>query len=260
MEYKNQLIMVKKPAERVALITLNNPPLNLITLELAAELRETLYKLNQDETVRVVVLTGSGQRTFSVGSDVREFPEVWDEVIGKKLQKENETYNAIEFLDKPVIAAMEGTICGGGFEMAMACDLRILSDIGRIALPEINLGVFPGSGGLFRLPKLTGSSKAMEIMFLGEFIEAEQCLSLGLVNRLAPEGRTVSAAIEMAEKISVKPFESIKLIKKGVREIGMKPTADCFYKNLEFSRDIFQTQDCAEGVDAFLNKRKPEFQ
>ena len=258
MEYKNELILVEKPEKYVALITLNNPPLNLVTLELSAELRDTLFKLNQDDEVRVVVLTGSGTRAFCVGSNVKEFPSVWDDVIGKKLQKENETFNAIEFLDKPVIAAMEGNVCG--FEMAMACDMRILAENGRIAQPEINLGVFPGSGGLFRLPKLVGASKAMEMMYLGEFIEAEECLRLGLVNRIAPEGKTVETALAIAKAIAEKPFEAIKLIKKGVREIGMISSAECFYKNLDFSRSIFQTEDCAEGVDAFLNKRPPKFQ
>ena len=259
MEYKSKLVLVEKPVKNVALLTLNNPPLNLVTLELSAELRETLFKLERDDEVRVVVLTGSGSRAFCVGSDVKEFPHVWDDVIGKKLQKENETFNAIEFLSKPVIAAMEGNVCGGGYEMAMACDLRILAESGRIAQPEINLGVFPGSGGLFRLPKLVGASKAMEMMFLGEFIEAKDCLALGLVNKIAPDGEAVKTALEMAAKIAEKPFEAIKLIKKGVREIGMGPTEQCFYKNLEFSKTIFQTPDCAEGVDAFLHKRAPKF-
>ena len=250
MEYKNKLILVEKPRKNVALITLNNPPLNLVTLDLSAELRETLFKLEQDDEVRVIVLSGS---------DVKEFPQVWDDVIGKKLQKENETFNCIEFLEKPVIAAMEGTVCGGGYEMAMACDLRIMSDISKIAQPEINLGVFPGSGGLFRLPRIVGAAKAMEMMFLGEFIEADECLRLGLVNRLAPAGHVVEAALDMAEKIGQKPFEAIKLIKKGVREIGNSGSAECFYKNLEFSKDVFKTPDCAEGVDAFLHKRTPEF-
>ena len=98
MEYENNLILVEKPADKVALITLNNPPLNLVTLELSRELKETLFRLEQDDEVRVVVLTGSGEKAFCVGSDVKEFPQVWDDVIGKKLQKENEVFNAIEFL------------------------------------------------------------------------------------------------------------------------------------------------------------------
>ena len=243
----------------VALVTLNNPPLNLVTLSLSQELRSVLKKLDQDDQVRVVVLTGSGKKSFCVGSDVKEFPEVWDDVISKKLQKENETFNAIEFLSKPVIAAMEGVVCGGGFEMAMACDMRILSDSGKIALPEINLGVFPGSGGLFRLPKLVGASRAMELMMTGKFIEAERCLEWGMVNRLAPAGSTVDAALELAWDIAKKPFEAIKLIKQGVRAIGMQTTEQCFYQNLRFSREIFQTRDCAEGVAAFLEKREAKF-
>ncbi|MFQ9648956.1 MAG: enoyl-CoA hydratase/isomerase family protein [Enterocloster sp.] len=201
MEYENNLILVEKPADKVALITLNNPPLNLVTLELSRELKETLFRLEQDDEVRVVVLTGSGEKAFCVGSDVKEFPQVWDDVIGKKLQKENEVFNAIEFLDKPVIAAMEGNACGGWLRDGNG--LRpgeFLSESGRIAQPEINLGVFPGSGGIFRLPKLVGASKAMEMMFLGEFIDAEDCLRLGLVNRLAPAGKTVSAALDLAGK------------------------------------------------------------
>jgi enoyl-CoA hydratase len=243
----------------VALLTLNNPPLNLVTLSLSRELRSLLKQLDRDDDVRVVVLTGSGKKAFCVGSDIKEFPEVWDDVISKKLQKENETFNAIEFLNKPVIAALEGVVCGGGFEMAMACDMRILSESGKIALPEINLGVFPGSGGLFRLPKLVGTAKAMELMMTGSFVEAKRCLEWGMVNRLAPAGATVEAALELAREIALKPFEAIRLIKQGVRAIGMQSTEHCFYQNLRFSQEIFQTRDCAEGVAAFLEKREAKF-
>ncbi len=259
MDYSNKLIRVENKGKGVCLVTLTNPPLNLVTLPLRDEFNDALRKLEKDEAVRVVVLTGSGEKAFCVGSDVKEFPTVWDDVIGKKLQKENETFNAIEFLSKPVLCAMEGTVCGGGFEMAMACDIRILSDAGKIALPEINLGVFPGSGGLFRLPKLVGPYKAMEMMYLGEFADAQECLRIGLVNRLAPAGGVVAAALELAEKIALKPFEAIKLIKKGVRDLGHKTTEESFIDNLRYSAEIFKTKDCAEGVDAFLNKRKPVF-
>ena len=211
MEYKNKLILVEKPRKNVALITLNNPPLNLVTLDLSAELRETLFKLEQDDEVRVIVLTGSGQRAFCVGSDVKEFPQVWDDVIGKKLQKENETFNCIEFLEKPVIAAMEGTVCGGGYEMAMACDLRIMSDISKIAQPEINLGVFPGSGGLFRLPRAIGQSAAMEVILTGEPLPAERAYALGLaagtlaltVASIPPFGLTSPEALNVSIASSV---------------------------------------------------------
>ena len=147
MEYRNEFILVDKTADRVTVVTLNNPPLNLVTLGLCRELRETLSKLEQDDEVRVIVLTGSGKRAFCVGSDIKEFPEVWDDVIGKKLEQENLTFNAVELLSKPVIAAMEGNVLGGGCELSMACDIRILSESGRIGLPEINLGFFRAAAG-----------------------------------------------------------------------------------------------------------------
>lgn len=259
MTDNNELLLVEGPTNGVVVVTLNNPPLNLVTLELTAALMTCMSELDQRDDVRAIVVIGSGTRAFSAGSDIKEFPQVWDDVIDKKLRRENEAFNKIEFLSKPVIAAMEGSVTGGGFELAMACDLRVLSDQGRVALPEVNLGVFPGSGGIFRLPRLVGPAKAVEMMFLGEFIEADQALALGLVNRLAPAGETRAAAVDLAEQIARKPAESIRIIKQAVREMQFQTTEECFARNLEFSKAIFQTADCAEGVDAFLNKRRPRF-
>ena len=259
MEYTNNLVIVDVSNPKVAVVTLNNPPLNLVTLGLRAELSDVIHKLEEDSRVRVVVLTGSGERAFCVGSDINEFPQVWDNVIGKKLQNENLCFDAIEQLSKPVSAAMEGHVLGGGCEMSMACDIRIMSETGHIGLPEINLGVFPGSGGLFRLAKLVGPSKAVEMMYTGELLTAQQALEYGLVSRLAPAGMVKKTAMELAEQIAQKPFEAIKLIKQGVRELWLKPNKECFYENLAFSKTVFKTEDCAEGVDAFLNKRVPKF-
>ena len=257
-EYKNKLLLVEIK-NYVALVTLNNPPLNILTLDMSAEMRDTLHKLEEDEDVRVIVLRGYGQKAFCVGADIKEFPQVWDDVIGKKLMNENLAIDAIELLDKPVIAALEGNVLGGGCEIAMAADIRIMSENGHIGLPEINLGVFPGSGGLFRLARYVGISKAYELLYTGRIMDAEEALKSGLVNRLVPEGTTQEAAIELAEIIASKPFEAIKLIRKGVRELSQKTTAENFRHNLELSRTVFQTADCAEGVDAFIHKRKPEF-
>ena len=259
MEYKNEFVLVEVTDDRVARITLNNPPLNLVTLELCGELRETLYQLDQDDRVRAVVLTGSGSRAFCVGSDIKEFPQVWDDVVHKKLQNENLTFNAIELLSKPVIAAMEGHVLGGGCEIAMACDIRIMSQAGRIGLPEIDLGVFPGSGGIFRLAKLVGPAKAVEMMYTGSVLSAQEALDLGLVNRTVPEGTACEEAMALAKVIANKPFEAIRLIKRGVRELWLRTSQECFYSNLELSQHVFQTADCAEGVQAFLEKRKPVF-
>ena len=259
MEYANKLILVEKLEKKVALVTLNNPPLNMVTLELSAELVETMKKLDKDEDVRAVVLTGSGDKAFCVGSNVKEFPTVWDDPVGKKMRRENEAFNSIEFLSKPVIAAMEGTVCGGGAEMSMACDIRILAENGRMGFPEVNLGVFPASGGAFRLPKLVGPAVALEMMYLGEFVDAQECRRIGLVNHVAPAGGAVKAAIAIAEKIAAKPLASLKVIKRSTRELGYKTAAEAFYPNLDFSVELFQSPDCAEGVAAFLEKRPPNF-
>lgn len=258
MDDKNELLKVEIE-DYVALVTINNPPLNILTLELSAQMRDTLHRLEEDGSVRVIVLRGSGEKAFCAGADIKEFPQVWDDVIGKKLLNENLAVDAIELLDKPVIAALEGNTLGGGCEIAMAADMRIMSESGRIGLPEINLGVFPGSGGLFRLARYVGIAKAYEMLYTGRIIDAKEALSIGLVNHVVPERQTQAAAMEMARTIADKPFEAVKLIKRGVRELWQKTTEENFRPNLEFSRTVFKTPDCAEGVDAFIHKRTPQF-
>lgn len=258
MEYINKLITIEID-DGVATATLNNPPLNILTLDMSAELRDAFHRLETDDDVRVVVLRGSGDKAFSVGADIKEFPGVWDDVIGKKLMNENLAIDSIEFMEKPVIAALEGNTLGGGCEIAMAADIRFMSETGHIGLPEINLGVFPGSGGLYRLARIVGQSRAYEMLYSGRIIPAQEALSIGLVTHLTPAGKAAEAAKELAAVIAGKPREAVKLIKKGVRELWQKTTAENFRPNLDLSKTVFQTKDCAEGVDAFINKRKPNF-
>lgn len=259
MEYANELLKVAI-SDYVAVLTIDRPPLNILTLELSAELRDTLHRLEEDEDVRVIVMRGAGEKAFCVGADIKEFPKVWDDVIGKKLLNENLAVDAIELLEKPVIAALEGNTLGGGCEIAMAADIRIMSEAGKIGLPEINLGVFPGSGGLYRLARYIGVARAYEMLYTGKTISAQEALQIGLVNHVVPAGKTEEAAVELARVIADKPFEAIKLIKKGVRELWQKTTEENFRPNLEFSKTVFKTPDCAEGVDAFIHKRPPKFQ
>lgn len=161
------LITVDRVRLGVAKLTLNNPPLNLNSIEMTRELEKALADIENDNSIRVVVITGAGDRAFCAGSDVHEFPEILDKFVERKLRKENVVFDAVEDLSKPVIAAIEGVALGGGCELAMACDIRVMSETARIGLPEVNLGVFGGSGGLIRTPKLIGLSRTMELMFLG---------------------------------------------------------------------------------------------
>ena len=243
----------------LAKLILHNPPLNLVTLELTQQLVEALEELDADESVRVVVITGAGDRAFCAGSDVKEFPAVRDQVVEKKLARENQAFGDIEFLSKPVIAAIEGLAYGGGCEISMACDLRIAAESARIALPEVKLGVVPGSGGLFRLPRLVGPALAMELMYLGDPISAREAEQMGLVNRVVPDGEALPHALNIARRIAQQPRASVAAIKRGVRESARLANEDAVRLTLELSDHVFKTEDCAEGVRAFLEKREPRF-
>ncbi len=173
----------------VAVLTLNNPPLNLVTLELTRQLDRALDRLASDPEARALVLTGAGERAFCAGSDIREFPKVADDVIGKKLAAENRAYSKVDDFPKPTIAAIAGLAYGGGLELAVCCDLLVVEANARLALPEIKLGVFPGSGGTVRVTRRIGEGRAKEMMYFGDPIEPQTALAWGLVNRVVPVGR-----------------------------------------------------------------------
>jgi enoyl-CoA hydratase len=259
MPAQNRLIVTERVEPGVAKLILNNPPLNLVTLELTEQLIEALGELDRDESVRAVVITGAGDKAFCAGSDVKEFPAVRDRVVEKKLARENQAFSGIESLSMPVIAAIEGLAYGGGCEISMACDLRIVAESARIALPEVKLGVVPGSGGLFRLPRLVGPGRAMELMYLGEPISAREAERLGLVNKVVPDGEALPYALDVARKIAQQPKEAVAAIKRGVRESARLTYEEAVRLTLELSDHVFRTDDCAEGVRAFLEKREPRF-
>ena len=254
------LVLVKRLEGGVAKLTLNNPPLNLVTLEMTQRLIEALEDLDGDGSVRAVVVTGAGDKAFCAGSDVKEFAAVRDRVAEKKLARENRAFTGFEFLSKPVIAAIEGLAYGGGCEISMACDLRIIAASARMALPEVKLGVVPGSGGLFRLPELVGPARAMELMYLGDPIDAREAERMGLVNEVVPDGEALPRALDIARRISRQPKEAVAAIKRGVRESAQLTREEAVQLTLELSDHVFKTRDCAEGVIAFFEKREPRFE
>jgi len=252
-------VLVERPGWGVARLTLNNPPLNLVTLEMTERLIEALEELERDDAVRAVVLTGAGDKAFCAGSDVKEFADVRDRVVEKKLARENEAFGRFESMSKPTVAAIEGLAYGGGCEISMACDLRIVGEGAKFALPEVRLGVVPGSGGLFRLPELVGPARAMELMYLGEPIDAGEAERLGLVNEVVADGETLSRALDVARSISRQPKEAVAAIKRGVRASLHSSREDSVRLTLEMSDHVFKTEDCAEGIGAFFEKREPRF-
>jgi enoyl-CoA hydratase len=252
-------VLVERPGEGIAKLTLNNPPLNPVTLEMTEQLMDALEELEGDEAVRAIVVTGAGDRAFCAGSDVKEFADVRDRVVEKKLARENEAFGRFESLSKPTVAAIEGLAYGGGCEISMACDLRITGEGARFALPEVRIGVVPGSGGLFRLPELVGPARAMELMYLGESIDASEAERLGLVNEVVPDGEALPRALDVARSISRQPKEAVVAIKRGVRESLHSSREDSVRLTLELSDHLFRTEDCAEGILAFFEKREPRF-
>jgi len=243
----------------IAKVVLNNPPLNVVTLRMSERLLETMNDLEGDESVRAVVLTGAGHKAFCAGADIKEFPSVRDRVVEKKLARENEAFGAIESLSKPVVAAIEGLAFGGGCEVALACDLRLAAEDARFALPEVKLGVLPGSGGLYRLPELVGPARALELMYLGEPISAGEAESMGLLNRVVPKGRALEDAISLAREIARRPRDAVAAIKQGVHGSSGVSRAEAVRLTLALSERVFMTDDAVEGYEAFVEKREPRF-
>lgn len=258
METKNR-IHLEFLEGGVAQIRLDNPPLNLTTVGIMQEFERMVMQVADDPEVRVVIITGTGNRAFCVGSDINEFPNIRDNFVEKKLRRENAVFSRLEAMSKPVIAAINATALGGGCELALACDFRVMDETAKIGQPEIHLGTFPGSGGVFRLPKLVGASRAMEMLCLGTQLSAAEALEIGLINRIAPAGKTPDTAYELAYELSRKATFALRCIKKAVSAAPLQTSAEGVELSLRLSEEIFKTADSVEGVQAFLEKRKPKF-
>lgn len=248
--------------DQVAVLTINNPPVNALNSRVMAELLQNLEELAGDDGVRVLIVTGAGDRAFVAGADIKEFPGLFQGragLAGQFALAGHKMFNALDNFPRPTIAAVNGLALGGGCELALACDLRVAADTAQFGLPEIKLGLFPGGGGTQRLPRLIGEARAKELMYLGEPITAGEALQIGLVNRVVPAGQLVEETMKLAGKLASRPGVALNLIKQAVDrglqvslEEGLKIEADLFDR-------VFLTEDVQEGVNAFLEKRKAEF-
>jgi enoyl-CoA hydratase/carnithine racemase len=243
----------------VTTVRLNNPPLNLVSLDVTKALTAALSRVEQDEDVRAVVLASTGDRAFCAGSDVKEFPSLFGRVAEGKLIDENTMYNRFAGLPLPTIAAIEGDALGGGLELALCCDLRVASSTALLGLPEVRLGVMPGSGGTQRLPRLIGLARAKELILLGEVIDAETALRFGLVNRVVPRGRAEPAARELAETLVSRGPVAVREA-KGVLNTTLDGSLEAGQaEELRASERVFTSEDMLEGTAAFIEKRSARF-
>jgi enoyl-CoA hydratase/carnithine racemase len=245
----------------VALVTLNNPPLNLVTLELTRRLNDAVARLAADPAVRVMVLTGTGDRAFCAGSDIKEFPAMMEAgvVIPKKMALENEAWSRVDDFPKPTIAALNGLAMGGGLELAVCCDLIVAEAGNFVALPEIKLGVIPGSGGTIRVTRRIGEGRAKEMMFFGEKLPVETAHAWGLINRVVGRGEALATARALARELAARPGVALQLCKQSIDTSFDMAEESAVRASLAMTDRVFSTADCAEGVAAFFARRPPRF-
>lgn len=252
-----QLVVVDRGP--VTTIRLQNPPLNLVTLDLTRQLDEVLEGVEVDSEVRAVVVTGTGDRAFCAGSDVKEFEALKGRVGEGKLILEKAVYMRLARLPMPTIAAIQADALGGGLELALCCDLRVADERAKLGLPEVRLGVMPGSGGTQLLPRVVGLAKAKELILTGEIMDAAEAMRIGLVNRLAPAGTALEVAKGLAETIAVRGPVAVREAKKALDVAGDLPLDEGLAKELEGSERVFASEDMLEGARAFFEKRQPRF-
>jgi enoyl-CoA hydratase/carnithine racemase len=246
---------------RVARLELVNPPLNLVTPALLAELDAALATLEATDPgdVRAVVVTGRGERAFSAGSDVREFEAQRGPGGRDRLALEQRVATRLAGLPMPVIAAIEGNALGGGLELALCCDIRIASERARLGLPEVRLAVIPGAGGTQRLPRVVGPARAKELLLTGRVLTAEQAERIGLVHEVVPAGMAVARALEVGEEIAERGPLAVREAKRLTDTALDTGLPAGLAAELEASVRVFATGDLAEGAAAFFAKRQPVY-
>ena len=257
MNYQSLLVEIK---DNIAIVEINRPEkMNALNAVLLEELKHVFDSLKNDESVSVVIITGSGEKAFVAGADISEINKL--DMISAKVfaEKGQEIYYSIENLNKPVIAAVNGFALGGGCELALSCHIRLASDNAKFGQPEVNLGIIPGYGGTQRLTRLINSGRAAEYIFTGDMIDANEALRIGLINHIYPQKELRDKAIEMAKKIASKGQQAVRLALKAINIVDQ--VSDTEGQNYEAS--LFSiccgTEDFKEGTSAFLEKRKPTF-
>ncbi len=257
MHYNNIVFEVEN---NLAIITINRPKqLNALNQETIVELHQAFNNANKDKSIRVIILTGSGEKAFVAGADIKEFADYTVEE-GTQLAANGQKilFDFVENLSTPVIAAVNGFALGGGLELALACHFRIASDNAKMGLPEVSLGLIPGYGGTQRLPQLIGKGRAMEMIMTASMIDVKQALAYGLVNYVVKQEALLPFCEKIATKISQNAPIAISVAIKAINN-GVKKDVNGFQTEIVEFGNCFGTRDFNEGVTAFLEKRKADF-
>lgn len=244
---------------RVAVITLNRPPLNPINSQVFRDLSRAADELAADASVKAVIITGSGDKAFAAGADVAEMAGLTPVEAYDFCHSGVVAFQKIENLDKPVIAAIKGLALGGGAELALCCDFRIAADTAKFGQPEINLGIIPGGGATQRLPRLIGTAKAKELIFLGDVFDADTAEKIGLVNKVVPAEKLMEEAQKLAQKLAAKPAVAMKAAKTAINTGMNMDLNSALLMEIQNFVLAFVSEDRKEGIGALLEKRKPNF-
>lgn len=257
MSYEN--ILLEKKGQ-ISLLTINRPKqLNALNKQTISELSKALDEVVEDAEVRVLIITGSGDKAFVAGADIKEFSNYGvGEGTDLAAEGQAELFDKIENFDRPVIAAINGFALGGGLELAMACHMRVASYKAKLGLPETGLGLIPGYGGTQRLPRLIGQGRAIEMITTAQMIEADKAEDIGLVNHAVAPADLLDTAEKIANAICK---NSPMAVSSAIRSVnaGFRTGVDGFKIEIEEFGKRFGTEDFKEGTSAFLEKRKPEF-
>ena len=247
----------------VAVVTIDNPPMNALSAPLLEELEAEIERLDADDGVRAIVLAGAGERAFVAGADIKEFPslreaaaEAQESGSARGIQKLGHRMDAA---GTPFVAAIHGFCLGGGLELAMCCDIRVASDDAQLGQPEIKLGLIPGGGGTQRLPRLVGSGRAQYLNMTGDFIDAATADDWGLVEKVVPRDELRETALGIAQTIAARSPVAIAVLRELARTTRDLPLEEGLRREADGFRRCLESEDGAEGVAAFLEKREPQF-
>ncbi|MDP7034279.1 MAG: enoyl-CoA hydratase/isomerase family protein [Planctomycetota bacterium] len=257
-----QILVEYRVEGPLAILVLNAPPANTYSYEMMRQLDAAILDARMDDSVHVIVIRGNGDKFFSAGANIQMLSEVTPRFKFFFCLHANETLNRLEHTPKLTIAALNGHCVGGGLEIAMACDLRIArKDAGKVGLPEVNLGVLPGTGGTQRFARIVGKSKAIELMCTGEAFDYDQALELGLVNQIFPTETFWDDVVAYAMRFAppAKASKAVGLIKRAVQSGLEVPFESGLALERELQQQLFQSRDAEEGLAAYAEKRAAEF-
>jgi enoyl-CoA hydratase/carnithine racemase len=244
---------------KVAVVTIDNPPVNTLNSDILEGLGAVFTELLYQENIYAVVITGSGEKAFVAGADISQFLEL-NRVTGWNfVQNWVNVFQRVSDFPYPVIAAINGAALGGGLELALACDIRVASKNAKLGVPEVGLGIIPGIGGTQRLPRTISLGYANKMVFTGEAITADEAYRIGLIDQLATTGTVLEETLELANKIASKGPLAIKTAKQVMKDGLNGNLLDGLRKESDGVAILFESEDKTEGVDAFFEKRTPDF-